>query len=399
MARLFGTVSRGIRTPIISEGDDIIEVVVNSVIEAAESEDVKFHNKDVIAITEAVVARAQGNYASVDDIAEDVRAKYPDGIIGLVFPILSRNRFAINLKGIARAAKKIILQLSYPADEVGNELVSDDLFEESGLNPYSTLLTEEQFRAHFVKSEHPYTGVDYVSYYRDIVEAENCELEIIFSNNPVAILNYTKDVLTCDIHTRKINLKRLEKAGAKTALNIDSILSSPINGSGYNPEYGMLGANKATEESVKLFPRDCQATVEAISKELSDRTGKQIEVMIYGDGAFKDPTSEIWELADPVVSPAYTAAIAGVPKEVKLKYVADNNFSNLKGEELNSAIIEFIKNKEKADIGLSKMISEGTTPRKISDLLGSLADLTSGSGDKGTPVVWISGYFDDIADV
>lgn len=398
MARYIGTVSRGIRTPIIKDGDDIVEVVVDSVLRAAKADNIPFRDKDVIAITEAVVARAQGNYASVDDLAADVKSKYPDGTIGLVFPILSRNRFAINLKGIARGAKKLYLQLSYPTDEVGNQLIDYDRFEESGINPWSSVLNEDQYRALFGESLHPYTGVDYVKYYRDIVENEGCEIEIIFANNPRAILTYTKHVLTCDIHSRKTNLKRIKAAGAETLYNIESILSEPVNGSGYNPKYGMLGANKATEERVKLFPRNCQEVVDTIQARLKKETSKDIEVMIYGDGAYKDPSSKIWELADPVVSPAYTSGLSGVPSEVKLKYIADNLYADLSGQELTDAVVNFISHKSAADTGINKEASEGTTPRKISDILGSLADLTSGSGDKGTPVVWIQGYFDDVAD-
>lgn len=397
MNRFVGTVSRGIRTPIIAEGDDIVNIVVNSILEASKYEKIEFKNRDIIAITEAVIARAQGNYASIDDIAADVKRKYPDGQLGLLFPILSRNRFSINLRGIARASKKIYLQLSYPADEVGNQLISNEVVEQSGINPFSTVLNEQEFYDNFGKSSHPYTGVDYIQFYKEIIESEGCEVEIIFSNHPETLLDYTDSILTCDIHSRKDNLKRLEKAGAKTLYNIDSILNESINGSGYNKEYGMLGANKATEEIVKLFPNDCQEIVDQISEKLSEASGKNIEVMIYGDGAFRDPSSKIWELADPVVSPAYTSGLAGEPEEVKLKYIADNNFSDLRGEELNEAVLEYIKHKDSEAIGKTQMLSEGTTPRKIADLVGSLADLTSGSGDKGTPVVWIQGYFDDIA--
>lgn len=397
MNRFVGTVSRGIRTPIIAEGDDIANIVVNSILEASKHENIEFKNRDIIAITEAVVARAQGNYASIDDIAADVNRKYPDGQLGLLFPILSRNRFSINLRGIARASKKIYLQLSYPADEVGNQLISNEVVEQSGINPFSTVLNEQEFYDNFGKSSHPYTGVDYIQFYKEIIESEGCEVEIIFSNHPETLLDYTDNILTCDIHSRKDNLKRLEKTGAKTLYNIDSILNESINGSGYNKEYGMLGANKATEEVVKLFPNDCQEIVDQISEKLSEASGKNIEVMIYGDGAFRDPSSKIWELADPVVSPAYTSGLAGEPEEVKLKYIADNNFSDLRGEELNEAVLEYIKHKDSEAIGKTQMLSEGTTPRKIADLVGSLADLTSGSGDKGTPVVWIQGYFDDIA--
>ncbi len=397
MNRFVGTVSRGIRTPIIAEGDDIVDIVVSSILEASKAENIKLKNRDIIAITEAVVARSQGNYASIDDIAADVKLKYPEGELGLLFPILSRNRFSINLRGIARAAKKIYLQLSYPADEVGNQLISSEIVEQSGINPFTSVLSEQEFYDNFGKSSHPYTGVDYIQFYKEIIESEGCEVEIIFSNHPETLLDYTDNILTCDIHSRKDNLKRLEKAGAKVLYNIDSILSEPINDSGYNKEYGMLGANKATEEVVKLFPNDCQEIVDQISQRLSEASGKNIEVMIYGDGAFRDPSSRIWELADPVVSPAYTSGLSGEPEEVKLKYIADNNFSDLRGEELNEAVLDYIKHKDSEAIGKTQMLSEGTTPRKIADLVGSLADLTSGSGDKGTPVVWIQGYFDDIA--
>lgn len=397
MNRFVGTVSRGIRTPIIAEGDDIVDIVVSSILEASKAENIELKDRDIIAITEAVVARSQGNYASIDDIAADVKLKYPEGELGLLFPILSRNRFSINLRGIARAAKKIYLQLSYPADEVGNQLISSEIVEQSGINPFTSVLSEQEFYDNFGKSSHPYTGVDYIQFYKDIIESEGCAVEIIFSNNPETLLNYTDNILTCDIHSRKDNLKRLEEAGAKVLYNIDSILSEPINGSGYNKEYGMLGANKATEEVVKLFPNDCQEIVDQISQRLSEASGKNIEVMIYGDGAFRDPSSKIWELADPVVSPAYTSGLAGEPEEVKLKYIADNNFSDLRGEELNEAVLDYIKHKDSEAIGKTQMLSEGTTPRKIADLVGSLADLTSGSGDKGTPVIWIQGYFDDIA--
>lgn len=398
MARLIGTVSRGVRAPIIRKGDDIVDVVSDAVLSAAASENIPFLDKDVIALTESIVARAQDNYASVDAIAQDVKSKYPNGEVGLVFPILSRNRFAINLKGIARAMDKIYLQLSLPSDEVGNQLISYDAFEESGLSIWNSALTEEQYRAHFGQSLHPYTGVDYISYYREIAEAEDCEIEIILSNNPRVILDYTKDVLTCDIHSRKKNLRRIEEAGANILFNIESILTEPIGDNGYNPEFGMLGANKATEESVKLFPRGSQAVVDALSKKLSEATGKQIEVMIYGDGAFRDPTSQIWELADPIVSPAHTPGLSGVPQEIKLKYVADNTFADLTGEELDEAVKNFIQEKDQDTSEVDQESAVGTTPRKITDLLGSLADLTSGSGDKGTPIVWIQGYFDDLAD-
>lgn len=398
MARCFGTVSRGVRAPIIRAGDDIVDIVVSSILKASEEEGVPLRDRDVIAVTEAVVARAQGNYASVDDIAGDIRRKYPQGEIGVILPILSRNRFAVNLRGIARAAKKIVLQLSYPADEVGNRLISAEDLYRSELNPWTDVLSEKRYRELFGRNPHPFTGVDYVGYYREVVESEGCEIEIILANDPCTILQYTPHVLSCDIHTRKHNKKLLEAAGAKTIYNIEDVLAEPFEGSGWNEKYGMLGSNKSTEESVKLFPRDCRKVVDGIAAKLSAASGKKIEAMIYGDGAFRDPVGQIWELADPVVSPAYTPGLEGVPNEVKLKYLADNDFASLKGKELEEAVKNYIHDKESKQTGVGQMASQGTTPRRITDLLGSLSDLTSGSGDKGTPIVWIQGYFDDLSD-
>ncbi|MBO4407140.1 MAG: coenzyme F420-0:L-glutamate ligase [Clostridia bacterium] len=393
MERLIGTVSRGVRAPIIRAGDDIAEIVVSSVLKAAESENISFRDRDVIAVTEAVVARSQGNYATVDQIASDIRAKFPTGEFGLIFPILSRNRFAICLKGIARGAKKITLMLSYPSDEVGNHLIDLDSLDEAGIDVYRDVLTEARFRELFGVHKHPFTGVDYISYYKELIESQGCEAEVILANDPRAVLAYQKDVLTCDIHTRERTKKLLKKAGAGIVLGLDDIMTAPVDGSGANETYGLLGSNKATEESVKLFPRDCDPIVERIARELKEATGKKIEVMIYGDGAFKDPVGKIWELADPVVSPAHTPGLVGQPNEVKLKYLADNQFSALSGEELKNAISDYIRHKD-ADL-VGNMVSQGTTPRRLTDLIGSLCDLTSGSGDKGTPIVWIQGYFDN----
>lgn len=393
MERLVGTVSRGVRAPIIRENDDICKIVVESVINASISEGFSFHDKDVIGITEAVVARAQGNYATVDDIAEDIKNKFPEGTIGVVFPILSRNRFSICLKGIARGAKKIILMLSYPSDEVGNHLVSLDQLDEHNVNPWSDVLTEAKYRELFGYQKHHFTGVDYVAYYRELIEKENCECEIIFANDVRTILNYTQDVLCCDIHSRARSKRLLKAKGAKTVYGLDDVLSESINGSGYNKDYGLLGSNKATEDKIKLFPRDGQAIVLEIQKQMKEKTGKTIEVMVYGDGAFKDPVGKIWELADPVVSPFFTEGLLGQPNEIKLKYLADNDFANLKGDELKEAIKNSIKQKDSNLVG--QMASQGTTPRQITDLIGSLCDLTSGSGDKGTPIILIQGYFDN----
>ena len=390
MGRLFGTISRGVRAPIIKQGDDIVKVVTDSVLEASKVEGVKFHDKDVVAMTEAIVARAQGNYASIDDIASDVKAKLGGETIGVIFPILSRNRFSVCLKGIAKGAKKVVLMLSYPSDEVGNHLISLDDLDAKGVNPYTDVLTEKQYREYFGEAKHTFTGMDYVAYYRDLITSQGAECEIIFANNAKAILPYTKNVLCCDIHTRFRTKRLLKEGGAERVYGMDEILNASVNGSGYNQEYGLLGSNKATEESIKLFPRDCQPIVNAIAKNIFDATGKKVEVMVYGDGAFKDPVGKIWELADPVVSPAYTAGLEGTPNELKLKYLADNDFAELKGEELKNAIKKKISEKD------SKVVGQmGTTPRRLTDLIGSLCDLTSGSGDKGTPIIWISGYFDN----
>lgn len=392
MERKVGTVSRGIRGPIIREGDDLAKIVVNSVLEAAESEGYALRDRDVVAVTESVVARAQGNYASVDAIAADVRAKLGGETIGVIFPILSRNRFAICLRGIARGAKKIVLMLSYPSDEVGNELVSLDKLDEAGVNPFSDVLTLERYRALFGENRHPFTLVDYVDYYSGLIREEGAEVEVIFANDPRVILNYTKNVLACDIHTRARTKRLLRDAGAEKVCGLDDILNAPVDGSGCNERYGLLGSNKSTEETVKLFPRDCQGLVEDIQAQFKEKTGKTVEVMVYGDGAFKDPVGKIWELADPVVSPAYTAGLEGTPNELKLKYLADNDFADLSGQALKDAISQRIR--EKGDLAGS-MASQGTTPRRLTDLIGSLCDLTSGSGDKGTPIIHIQGYFDN----
>lgn len=390
--RLVGTVSRGVRAPIIREGDDIAKIVADSVTAAAASDGFEFHDRDVVAVTEAVVARAQGNYATVDDIAEDVKAKFGDKTVGVIFPILSRNRFAICLKGIAKGLKKIVLMFSYPSDEVGNHLISLDKLDEKGVNPWSDVLSEEKYRELFGYEKHRFTGVDYVEYYKELIKKEGCEVEIVFANDCRTILNYTTNVINCDIHTRK-RTKRILKEHGATVYSLDDIMTLPGKTGGFNAEYGLLGSNKATEDKVKLFPRDCQPVVDAIAADLLKRTGKHIEVMIYGDGAFKDPIGKIWELADPVVSPAYTKGLEGQPNELKLKYLADNDFAHLSGDELKEAIKGRIREKEDNLVG--KMVSEGTTPRRLTDLIGSLCDLTSGSGDKGTPIVYISGYFDN----
>ena len=395
MERYLGTVSRGIRTPIIQKGDNIVEMTVDSIMKAAEHSDFELHDKDVIAITESVVARAQGNYASIDDIATDVRDKFREDTIGVIFPITSRNRFSICLSGIARAVKKIYLMLSYPADEMGNHLISLDQLDEHNVNPWSDVLTEERYRELFGYPKHEYTGMDYVEYYRDLVEAENCELEIIFANDCRKILEYTDNVLYCDIHTRHRTKRLLEESGVNKILGLEDILNTPINGSGYNEDYGLLGCNKATDETIKLFPRNCQPIVDDIQKLMYEKTGLHIEAMVYGDGAFKDPNGKIWELADPVVSPAYTSGLEGRPSEIKLKYLADNDFSDLEGKGLEKAIANYIAQNETTS--KDSKSSQGTTPRCIPDLLGSLADLTSGSGDKGTPVILIQGYFDSFA--
>ena len=391
--RRVGTVSRGIRCPIIREGDDLAKIVADSVIEAAEFESFSLNDRDVISITESIVARAQGNYASVEDIAADVRAKFGGETVGVIFPILSRNRFAICLKGIAMGAKKIILMLSYPSDEVGNELVSLDKIDEAGVNPYSDVLTEEKYRELFGENKHEFTGVDYVSYYKGIIEDAGAEAEIIFANQAKAILQYTDCVLNCDIHTRVRTKRILKTNGARIVIGLDEILNAPVNNSGCNELYGLLGSNKSTENTIKLFPRECKDLVLDIQKNILDRTGKHVEVMVYGDGAFKDPKGKIWELADPVVSPAFTDGLVGTPNELKLKYLADNDFKNLSGDALKEAISKSIREKQGNLVG--NMASQGTTPRQLTDLIGSLCDLTSGSGDKGTPVVLVQGYFDN----
>ena len=391
--RRVGTVSRGIRCPIIREGDDLAKIVADSVLEAAECEGFELHDRDAIAATESIVARAQGNYATVDDIAADVKAKLGGETIGVIFPILSRNRFAICLRGIAKGAKKIVLMLSYPSDEVGNELVSLDKVDEAGVNPYSDVLSLERYRELFGVNRHEFTGVDYVEYYGDLIRECGAEVEIIFANQAKAILDYTDCVLTCDIHTRARTKRILKDAGAKVVCGLDDIMNAPINGSGCNETYGLLGSNKSTEDKVKLFPRECQPLVLDIQKKIFDATGKHVEVMVYGDGAFKDPKGKIWELADPVVSPAFTDGLIGTPNELKLKYLADNDFKDLSGEELKNAISESIRKKQSNLVG--NMASQGTTPRQLTDLIGSLCDLTSGSGDKGTPVVLVQGYFDN----
>ena len=392
MERKVGTVSRGIRGPIIREGDDLAKIVVNSVLEAAESEGYELRDRDVVAVTESVVARAQGNYASVDAIAADVRAKLGGDTIGVIFPILSRNRFAICLRGIARGVKKIVLMLSYPSDEVGNELVSLDKLDEAGINPFSDVLTLEKYRALFGENRHPFTLVDYVDYYSGLIKEEGAQVEVIFANDPRVILNYTGNVLTCDIHTRARTKRLLNAAGAEKVCGLDDILNAPVDGSGCNEQYGLLGSNKSTESTVKLFPRACQGLVEDIQAQFKEATGKTVEVMVYGDGAFKDPVGKIWELADPVVSPAFTAGLVGTPNELKLKYLADNDFADLSGQALKDAISQRIR--EKGDLA-GTMASQGTTPRRLTDLIGSLCDLTSGSGDKGTPIIHIQGYFDN----
>ncbi|APH15611.1 Gamma-glutamyl ligase family protein [Clostridium sporogenes] len=393
MERVVGTVVRGLRCPIINEGDCIEDIVVDSVLKASEVEGFKINDKDVVTVTESVVARAQGNYATIDQIAKDVKSKFGDDTIGVIFPILSRNRFAICLRGISKGAKKIVLMLSYPSDEVGNHLVDIDMLDEKGINPWSDVLTEKQFRDCFGEVKHTFTGVDYVEYYKSLIEEYGVECEVIFSNNPKTILNYTKNVLTCDIHTRFRTKKILKNNGGEKIYSLDNILSSSVDGGGFNENYGLLGSNKSTEDTVKLFPRNCKPVVDNIQAKLKEKTGKNVEVMIYGDGAFKDPVGKIWELADPVVAPAYTKGLDGTPNEVKLKYLADNDFAHLKGDELKKAISEYIKNKEDDLVG--SMASQGTTPRRLTDLIGSLSDLTSGSGDKGTPIIFIQGYFDN----
>ena len=393
MERKVGTVSRGIRGPIVREGDDLAKIVVDSVLDAAKADGFGFHDKDIVAITESIVARNQGNYATVDAIAKDIKGKFNDETIGVIFPILSRNRFAICLKGIARGAKKIVLMLSYPSDEVGNALITFDQLDEAGINPYSDVLSLEDYRRYFGNNVHEFTGVDYVEYYANLIKEEVCEVEVVFANQAKTILNYTPYVINCDIHTRQRTKRILYANGAKLVVSLDDILTESIDGNGYNTKYGLLGSNKSTEDTIKLFPRECKDLVLDIQKRLNEATGKHFEVMVYGDGAFKDPQGKIWELADPVVSPAFTDGLIGTPNELKLKYLADNDFKDLSGEELKEAISKSIKEKNANLVG--NMASQGTTPRQLTDLIGSLADLTSGSGDKGTPFILIQGYFDN----
>ena len=390
---MIGTVSRGVRAPIIRNGDDIVKIVTESVLEASKDAGFEIRDRDIVAMTEAIVARAQGNYASVDDIAVDVKNKLGGETVGVILPILSRNRFAICLRGIAKGAKKVVLMLSYPSDEVGNHLISFDYLDEKGINPYSDVLDLKKYRELFGYKKHTFTGIDYVEYYENLIKECGAEAEIIFANDPRAVLKYTKNVINCDIHTRVRTKRLLKNAGAERVFGLDEILNAPVNGSGYNENYGLLGSNKATEDQVKLFPRDCQPIVDAVQQNIYKATGKTVEVMVYGDGAFKDPVGKIWELADPVVAPAYTSGLEGTPNELKLKYLADNEFSSLSGEQLKEAIKDKIKAKDGNLVG--KMASEGTTPRRLTDLIGSLCDLTSGSGDKGTPIVYIQGYFDN----
>lgn len=391
--RKFGTVVRGLRGPIIRQGDDLKEILVSTFLEAVEQEKIPLNNRDILCVTEAVVARAQGNYATIHQIGEDVREKLGGKTIGVIFPILSRNRFAICLRGIAQGAEKIVLMLSYPCDEVGNHLIDPDAMDEKNVNPYSDQLTLAQYRELFGYEKHTFTGVDYVEYYQQLIQEEGAECEVIFSNDPRTVLQHTSQVLTCDIHSRKRTKRILKEGGAELVFGLDEILNQPVNGSGYNAEYGLLGSNKATEESVKLFPNDCMTFVKEVQQELFEKTGKGIEVMVYGDGAFKDPVGKIWELADPVVSPGYTSGLVGTPFEVKLKYLADNDFKDLCGEELKKAISDYISHKGEGET--DPMMTQGTTPRNLTDLIGSLCDLTSGSGDKGTPFVFIQGYFDN----
>ena len=393
MSRMVGTVSRGVRAPIIREGDDLKTIVTESVLAASEQDGFAVRDRDIVAMTEAIVARAQGNYATVDNIADDVRNKLGGETVGVIFPILSRNRFAICLRGIAKGAKKIVLMLSYPSDEVGNHLIDWDTMDSQGIDPYRDVLDLDRYRKLFGYNKHRFTGVDYVDYYAELIRDSGAEVQVVFANDPREILNHTKNVICCDIHTRARTKRLLKAAGGERVLGLDDIMTAPVNGSGYNEKYGLLGSNKATEDKVKLFPRDCQPLVEAIQEELLKKTGKHVEVMVYGDGAFKDPVGKIWELADPVVSPAYTAGLEGTPNELKLKYLADNDFAELSGEALRDAIKQEIQKKDDDLVG--QMVSEGTTPRRLTDLIGSLCDLTSGSGDKGTPIVYIQGYFDN----
>ena len=396
MARNVGTISRGIRCPIIREGDDLVKITVDSVLEAGKTDDFEMRNRDVVALTESIVARAQGNYCTIEDVAYDVKRKINNDTVGVIFPILSRNRFSIILKGIALGVKKVVVMLSYPSDEVGNALISLDQVEEAGINPYSDILDETTYRKHFGNNVHEFTGVDYVAYYRELVEGCGAECEIVFANNPKAILNYTKHVIACDIHTRARTKRVLKENGAEVVIGLDDLMTESIDGSGYNTSYGLLGSNKSTESKLKLFPRDSQELVENIQKEFLKRTNKHVEVMVYGDGAFKDPQGKIWELADPVVSPFHTEGLKGTPNELKLKYLADNDFKDLSGQALKDAISASIKAKKDNLVG--NMASQGTTPRQLTDLIGSLCDLTSGSGDKGTPIILIQGYFDNYTD-
>ena len=394
MSRMLGTVSMGLRAPIIREGEDLAQIVVDCILQAVENGDFSVRDRDVVAITESIVARIQGNYVTVDDIAEDVRNKFGGETVGVIFPILSRNRFSICLRGIAKGCKKVVMMLSYPSDEVGNNLVSPDTFDASGVNPFSDVLDIRKYREAFGYEKHPFTGMDYVEYYEQLIHESGAEVEFVFANDPRVILDYTKNVLNCDIHTRQRTKRLLREAGAEKVFGMDEIMSTPIGDSGYNPKYGLLGSNKSTEDRIKLFPRECQDLVEDIQNRLLKTTGKLVEVMVYGDGAFKDPVGKIWELADPVVSPAYTAGLEGTPNELKLKYLADNDFAGLSGEELRNAIKNKISEKDGSSL-VGNMASQGTTPRRLTDLIGSLCDLTSGSGDKGTPFVYIQGYFDN----
>ena len=394
MSRILGTVSMGVRAPIIREGDDLAQIVVDCVADAVRNGEIVVRDRDVVCMTEAIVARAQGNYATVDNIADDVRTKLGGETVGVIFPILSRNRFAICLRGIAKGCKKVVLMLSYPSDEVGNHLIDWDLMDKHGVDPYRDVLSEKQYREYFGYVKHPFTGVDYVEYYSDLIREMGAEVVVVFANDPRAILSYTKNVLNCDIHTRARTKRLLTAAGAERVFGLDDIMNAPIDGSGCNERYGLLGSNKATENTIKLFPRDCQSLVENIQQKMLEMTGKHVEVMVYGDGAFKDPVGKIWELADPVVSPAYTVGLEGTPNELKLKYLADNDFAGLTGKELQDAIKAKISAKDGSSL-VGQMAAQGTTPRRITDLIGSLCDLTSGSGDKGTPIVYIQGYFDN----
>lgn len=396
MERRIGTISRGLRAPIIKEGDDLKKIVVDTLMSCIDNGDFEIGKKDVLAVTESILARAQANYATTEQLAEDVKNKLGGETVGVVFPILSRNRFAICLRGIAKGAKKIVLMLSYPSDEVGNHLLDLDLLDEKGVDPYKDVLTQEEFENIFGKSRHTFTDMDYVNYYKELIEEEGAEAQIIFANNPRKIVDYTDKVICADIHTRFRTKRLIKEAGGKTVLGMDDLMTSSVNGSGYNPDYGILGSNKATEDSIKLFPINCQEFVDEIQEEIKKRTGKTIEVMVYGDGAFKDPVGKIWELADPVVSPGFTEGLTGQPNELKLKYLADNDFADLKGDELKAAIEDAIREKDEDLVG--QMVTEGTTPRRLTDLLGSLCDLTSGSGDKGTPFIYIQGYFDNYTD-